>query len=124
MFTTAIPLLVARTFDLLHCFASTGPPIYNATKFSGGVEVDFDGKRIRKTMVRKTVDYNTSVIKYLEVRSLFIVNTQCLDFQTSKRELLPVNGHFVRGMSASFNHNIFGLYVIKVYGGNAVLNKL
>ncbi|WAR15169.1 WDR33-like protein, partial [Mya arenaria] len=47
----------------------SGPPVYNATKFSGGgIEIDFDGKRIRKTMVRKTVDYNTSVMKYLENR--------------------------------------------------------
>jgi len=41
--------------------------VYNATKFSGALEGDFDGKRIRKTMVRKTVDYNTTIVKYLEV---------------------------------------------------------
>lgn len=28
----------------------------------------FDGKRMRKAVHRKTVDYNSSVIKYLEVR--------------------------------------------------------
>lgn len=30
-------------------------------------EVGFDGKMLRKTMARKTVDYNPSVVKYLEV---------------------------------------------------------
>lgn len=29
--------------------------------------VEFDGKRLRKAVTRKTVDYNSSVIKYLEV---------------------------------------------------------
>ncbi|XP_060551077.1 pre-mRNA 3' end processing protein WDR33-like [Ruditapes philippinarum] len=47
-----------------------GPPVMpNATQLSGTtVDGMFDGKRIRKTMVRKTVDYNTSVVKYLENR--------------------------------------------------------
>lgn len=49
----------------------TSGHIYNATKFSGNLEGDFDGKRIRKTMVRKTVDYNTAVVKYLEVQFQF-----------------------------------------------------
>ncbi|KAF8764686.1 pre-mRNA 3' end processing protein WDR33 like protein [Argiope bruennichi] len=30
--------------------------------------IEFDGKRLRKAVTRKTVDYNTSVIKYLENR--------------------------------------------------------
>lgn len=29
---------------------------------------DFDGKRLRKSVMRKTVDYNSSIIKALEVR--------------------------------------------------------
>lgn len=29
--------------------------------------IEFDGKRLRKAVTRKTVDYNSSVIKYLEV---------------------------------------------------------
>lgn len=48
---------------------TSGPVMPNATQFSGATDVMFDGKRIRKTMIRKTVDYNTSVIKYLEVRN-------------------------------------------------------
>jgi len=28
---------------------------------------DFDGKRLRKSVMRKTVDYNASIIKALEV---------------------------------------------------------
>jgi hypothetical protein len=52
-----------------------GPPVMpNATQLSGTtVDGMFDGKRIRKTMVRKTVDYNTSVVKYLEVLTSFIL---------------------------------------------------
>lgn len=30
-------------------------------------EVGFDGKMLRKAMARKTVDYNPSVVNYLEV---------------------------------------------------------
>lgn len=35
------------------------------------VQDDFDGKRLRKSVMRKTVDYNASVIKALEVRNAF-----------------------------------------------------
>lgn len=31
---------------------------------------DFDGKRLRKSVMRKTVDYNSSIIKALEVSSM------------------------------------------------------
>lgn len=37
------------------------PPIYQAT--------EFDGKRLRKAIARKTVDYNSSVVKSLESRA-------------------------------------------------------
>jgi hypothetical protein len=30
-------------------------------------DVGFDGKMLRKAMARKTVDYNPSAVKYLEV---------------------------------------------------------
>jgi hypothetical protein len=30
-------------------------------------DAGFDGKMLRKAMARKTVDYNTSAVKYLEV---------------------------------------------------------
>lgn len=52
------------------------PHVYNATKFSGNLDGEYDGKRIRKTMVRKTVDYNTAVVKYLEVCS----NNRCIAY--------------------------------------------
>lgn len=32
---------------------------------------DFDGKRLRKSVMRKTVDYSASIIKAIEVRSKF-----------------------------------------------------
>lgn len=35
---------------------------------------DFDGKRLRKSVMRKTVDYNSSIIKALEVSSFKINN--------------------------------------------------
>lgn len=33
----------------------------------GGAESEFDGKRLRKSVMRKTVDYNSAIIKMLEV---------------------------------------------------------
>lgn len=33
--------------------------------------IEFDGKRLRKAVTRKTVDYNSSVIKYLEVNFMY-----------------------------------------------------
>ena len=35
-------------------------------------DVGFDGKMLRKAMARKTVDFNPSAARYLEVRGLFI----------------------------------------------------
>ena len=32
--------------------------------------ITFDGKRMRKAVMRKTVDYNSSVVKQIEVRKL------------------------------------------------------
>lgn len=40
---------------------------------------DFDGKRLRKSVMRKTVDYNSSVIKELEV-SLIIIKKIYLNY--------------------------------------------
>ncbi|XP_023240322.1 pre-mRNA 3' end processing protein WDR33-like [Centruroides sculpturatus] len=34
--------------------------------------IEFDGKRLRKAVARKTVDYNSAVVKYIEVRIFFI----------------------------------------------------
>lgn len=33
---------------------------------------DFDGKRLRKSVMRKTVDYNASIVKALEVKNVFL----------------------------------------------------
>ncbi|KAJ8665807.1 hypothetical protein QAD02_007469 [Eretmocerus hayati] len=44
---------------------------YHAPKlFSSGQEIlqdEFDGKRLRKSVMRKTVDYNSAIIKAIEV---------------------------------------------------------
>ena len=34
----------------------------------GPPDVDFDGKRLRKTMMRKTIDYNSSFLNMLQDR--------------------------------------------------------
>lgn len=39
------------------------------------VQDDFDGKRLRKSVMRKTVDYNAAIVKSLEV-NIFIYNFQ------------------------------------------------
>ena len=45
-------------------------PYHHFNGFRGGGPMsqdDFDGKRLRKSVMRKTVDYNASIIKALEV---------------------------------------------------------
>lgn len=46
---------------------------------------DFDGKRLRKSVMRKTVDYNASIIKAIEVSKYnftsFTVLVNSLDFR-------------------------------------------
>jgi polyadenylation factor subunit 2 len=41
-------------------------PYYKSYKHQQ-VQDDFDGKRLRKSVMRKTVDYNSSIVKALEV---------------------------------------------------------
>lgn len=36
-----------------------------------GPDSEFDGKRLRKSVMRKTVDYNSAIIKMLEVNKPF-----------------------------------------------------
>lgn len=42
-------------------------PFYKSYKHGMQVQDDFDGKRLRKSVMRKTVDYNASIIKALQV---------------------------------------------------------
>jgi hypothetical protein len=44
-------------------------PFYKSYKHGMQVQDDFDGKRLRKSVMRKTVDYNASIVKALEVNS-------------------------------------------------------
>lgn len=41
---------------------------YNYNRNSAAVQDDFDGKRLRKSVMRKTVDYNSSIVRELEVK--------------------------------------------------------
>lgn len=43
-------------------------PFYKSYKHGMQVQDDFDGKRLRKSVMRKTVDYNSSLVKALEVQ--------------------------------------------------------
>ena len=43
-----------------YVFQPRPPPVYQAT--------EFDGKRLRKAVARKTVDYNTSITNWIENR--------------------------------------------------------
>jgi len=46
------------------------PHFFNYRPFTRpGVDPEFDGKRLRKSVMRKTVDYNAAIIKMLEVKS-------------------------------------------------------
>jgi len=67
-------------------------PVYQAT--------EFDGKRLRKAIARKTVDYNTSVVKMLESRV----------WQASSREkrlLQPDVGYYTE-----VNNNGLSIYLL------------
>ena len=48
-------------FQPFRPFARPGP---------GQAQDEFDGKRLRKSVMRKTVDYNAALIKMLEVRQM------------------------------------------------------
>jgi hypothetical protein len=43
-------------------------PFFKSYKHGMQQQDDFDGKRLRKSVMRKTVDYNASIVKSLEVR--------------------------------------------------------
>jgi len=45
-----------------------GPPRHQLSKSTPPIDVDFDGKRLRKSGLRKTVDYNASLIRMLQNR--------------------------------------------------------
>lgn len=36
----------------------------------GAIQDDFDGKRLRKSVMRKTIDYNSSIVSALEVNKI------------------------------------------------------
>lgn len=49
----------------------------NYHNFKHGMQAhqdDFDGKRLRKSVMRKTVDYNSSIVKALEVSFKIFIN--------------------------------------------------
>lgn len=48
---------------------SNQPPGFGQPQMLPG-DVGFDGKMLRKAMARKTIDYNTSAVRYLEVSNI------------------------------------------------------
>lgn len=44
---------------------------FNRGQNNGMSQDDFDGKRLRKSVMRKTVDYNSSIVRALEVSDFF-----------------------------------------------------
>lgn len=65
--------------------SSSGP--YQAT--------EFDGKRLRKAIARKTVDYNTSIVRALESR-LFIKDYR------DRRAFQPDIGYYTQVANINF----------------------
>lgn len=50
-------------------------PFINFARGPGGLPMtqdDFDGKRLRKSVMRKTVDYNAAIIRALEVSFFYL----------------------------------------------------
>src|SRR5699024_6296060 len=70
----------SRSFNSNSNFASSKPPssFYvfqprpaapsSSSSYNQNAAGEFDGKRLRKAVARKTVDYNSSVVKMLESR--------------------------------------------------------
>lgn len=62
---------------------------YHAPKIVAGgqdtLQDEFDGKRLRKSVMRKTVDYNSAIIKSLEVSINVIVDSLKEYFLTESR---------------------------------------
>lgn len=59
-------------------------PFVNFNRGPGALPMtqdDFDGKRLRKSVMRKTVDYNAAIIKALEVGDKFIDDFFFFKFQ-------------------------------------------
>lgn len=61
-------------------------PFYKSYKHGGvGIQDDFDGKRLRKSVMRKTIDYNSSIVKALEVNitkfNFFFKRSSSLDVE-------------------------------------------
>lgn len=65
-------------------------PFVNFNRGPGALPMtqdDFDGKRLRKSVMRKTVDYNAAIIRALEVSKSMICNSNssltCQSFKES-----------------------------------------
>lgn len=78
-------------------------PFYKSYKH-GMVQDDFDGKRLRKSVMRKTVDYNSSIVKALEV--LWRVWNAC------KRQTSCESSHL------GFNASLMFIILFRIEFGN------
>lgn len=61
-------------------------PFFKSYKHGMQIQDDFDGKRLRKSVMRKTVDYNSSIVKALEVYCQLISFKHFLFFNISPSE--------------------------------------
>lgn len=73
------PQIYSNQFDFKYLFAyrifGSGPPErskfhtpFRSFKNQNPMDAEFDGKRLRKSVMRKTVDYNSCITKMLENR--------------------------------------------------------
>ena len=71
--------------------------------------ITFDGKRMRKAVMRKTVDYNSSVVKQIEVRAFNA--TVVLTFEKGISNLIKSFDTFSvkRGVFITKGHIVFTL---------------
>lgn len=50
-------------------YANNSQPFRHGQQLNQAQSIEFDGKRLRKAVARKTVDYNSAIVKYLEART-------------------------------------------------------
>lgn len=82
----------SQTFHRSYQFRPRFPPNKGQDDVSGGLL--YDGKRMRKAIHRKTVDYNPSVLNYIQV--IIVLHTTSLNvpkFNSLACQLLLVNQH-------------------------------
>ncbi len=85
------------------------PPSSSSSTTGGDATVEYDGRRLRKSLVRKTVDYNAAIVKYLQVKKkdedIYLFNDDNMIFIFARIEF----GNEIPGIGVPWNQIILML---------------